>query len=131
MSGDDHKQPQFEAGDNPGMIIDAAARKRPRVRSSERDTGKGPAGLEFLADVPLNVSVVLAHTTMPLGEILALGTDSVVQLDKPSGDPVDIYVGNQRLGKGEVIVLQEKLRIRVIELTTPSVGSASESPEDE
>jgi flagellar motor switch protein FliN/FliY len=127
MTGEQHKPGHPETG----HIIDAAARKRPRVRSPEADRKRSPSGLEFLADVPLKVSIVLAHAVMPLGEILALGTDSVVQLDRPSGDPVDIYVGNQRLGKGEVIVLQEKLRIRILEISAPLIGSISESSEEE
>jgi len=98
-------------------IIDATAQRRPRVHEPEADRGKGVADIGSLTDVPLKVNVILAETTMPLREILALGTDSVVQLDKPSGDPVDIFIERQQLGRGEVIVLQEKLRIRVLEVT--------------
>ncbi len=131
----DHKEASAE-GKAPegGMIIDATAHRRPRVHGLELDNRKGEARLDFLADVPLKVNVVLADTTMPVGEILALGTDSIVQLDKPSGDPVDIYVENQKLGRGEVIVLQEKLRIRVVEITPPSMGAkekTSDKPEEQ
>ena len=76
--------------------------------------------LAFLADVPLRLNIVLGEVTMPLGEVIALETDSIVQLDKLSGEPIDIYVENQKLGKGEVIVLHEKLRVRLVEVTSPS-----------
>ena len=105
-----------------GTIIDATAQRRPRVHEPEPDRRKGAADISFLTDVRLKVNVILAEVTMPLGEILALRTDSVVQLDKPSGDPIDIYIENQKLGKGEVVVLQEKLRIRVLEITPVSSG---------
>lgn len=128
--GKDRKETSAEEkAPEAGMIIDATAHRRPRVHGLELDQGKGTEGLDFLANVPLKVNVVLADTTMPVGEILALGTDSIVQLDKPSGDPVDIYVENQKLGRGEVIVLQEKLRIRLLEITPPSSGARAKTPD--
>lgn len=128
--GKDHKEtPVEEEAPGASMIIDATAHRRPRVHGLELDHNKGTVRLDFLADVPLKVNVVLAETSMPLGEILALGTDSIVQLDKPSGDPVDIYVENQMLGRGEVIVLQEKLRIRLIEITPPSLSAEGKTPD--
>ncbi len=119
----ENREPEHHAPVGDGIIIDAAAHGSSRVHEPRADQQKEPASIEFLADTPLKINVVLAETSVPLGEVLALGTDSVVQLNKPSGDPVDIYVGNQRLGKGEVLVLQEKLRIRVLEITPPSGNS--------
>lgn len=101
------------------VVIDAASARKSRLRKTTApDAAEGSPGIEFLSNVPLKVSIILAETKMPVRELLALGTDSVVQLDKLSGDPVDIYVENQKLGKGEVIVLQEKLRIRVLEIAS-------------
>ena len=115
-----------------GVIIDATSHRKSRLHQAEVEQDKGPADFDFLADVPLRVNVVLAGATLQVGEILTLGVDSVVQLDKPAGDPVDIYVENQKLGRGEVMVIQEKLRIRVLEITPPFSGSgepSSEQPE--
>jgi flagellar motor switch protein FliN/FliY len=79
--------------------------------------------------------MVLGKATMSLGEVIALETDSIVQLDKPSGDPVDIYVEDQRLGSGEVLVLHEKIRIRLLEVSSPSAEEQEEpearEPEEE
>lgn len=108
--------------ENSGTIIDAASSRRLRLHKTDGESAsQTPVDLAFLADVPLNMSIVLAETKMPVRELLALSTDSVVQLDKLSGDPVDIYVEDQKLGKGEVIVLQEKLRIRILEIAPPGV----------
>jgi flagellar motor switch protein FliN len=108
--------------ENSGAIIDAASSRRLRLHKADgENTSQTPVDLAFLADVPLKISIVLAETKMPVRELLALATDSVVQLNKLSGDPIDIYVEDQKLGKGEVIVLQEKLRIRVLEITQPGV----------
>jgi len=126
-SKDGEKTRQGRTVKEPQTIIDAASSRKTRLRKSEY---KGaPLEIEFLSDVSLRISVVLAETKMPVRELLALGTDSVVQLNKLSGDPVDIYVENQKLGKGEVIVLQEKLRIRLLEITPPAFNYNSSETE--
>jgi flagellar motor switch protein FliN len=101
-------------------IIDASARTRPRIHRSDESGPEEAEELSFLSDVPLKLNVLIGDAAMTLGELMALDSDSTVQLDKPSGEPVDIYIENQKLGKGEVIVLHEKLRIRVLEITSPS-----------
>ncbi len=112
-----------------GVIIDATSHRKSRLHQPDAEQDKGPADFDFLADVPLRVNVVLAGATLQVGEILTLGVDSVVQLDKPSGDPVDIYVENQKLGRGEVMVIQEKLRIRVLEIMAPFSGPGQSTSE--
>ena len=115
-------------------VIDASARTRPRIHSFDETGPEKAEELTFLADVPLKLNVLIGDASMTLGELMALESDSVVQLDKPSGEPVDIYVENQKLGKGEVIVLHEKLRIRVLEITSPSPeqgGIKAQAPEEE
>ena len=109
-----------------GVIIDATSHRRSRLHQPEAEQEKASVNVDFLADVPLRVNVVLAGAALQVGEILTLGVDSVVQLDKPSGDPVDIYVENQKLGRGEVMVIQEKLRVRVLEITPPTSARPSE-----
>ena len=119
-AADYKSDPSGERIPDDAEIIDASARTRPRVHTSEAEKSKAIGELSFLGDIPLRLNMVLGEATMPLGEIIALETDSIVQLDKPSGEPIDIYVENQKLGTGEVIVLHEKLRIRVLEVTSPS-----------
>ena len=119
--------PGEERPSDTGVIIDATGHGRPHVRDPEPDRQKGGADLAFLKEIPLAINVVLAETTIPLGEVLALETDSILQLDRASGDPVDIYVENQKLGRGEVMVLHEKLRIRILEVTPPR---GAEKPDD-
>jgi len=112
-----------------GVIIDATARRQPRVHEPEPDRRQDPEDLDFLNEIPLRLNVVLADTTIPLGDILTLDKDSIVPLDKLSGDPIDIYVENQKLGRGEVIVVHEKLRIRILEITSPF--AEQRKPEDQ
>lgn len=101
-------------------VIDASSQRRARLQKIKTAEQKNAVGVKFLEDIPLELNVILAEATMAIKDIIALETDSIVQLDKVSGDPVDIYLEDQELGKGEVIVLHEKLRIRVTEISPES-----------
>ena len=113
--------PGGETPEQGGEVIDTAARTRPRIHSAAAAEPEIEIeDLTFLSDISLKLNMVLGEATMSLGEVIALEGDSIVQLNKPSGDPVDIFVENQKLGTGEVIVLHEKLRVRLLEVTSPS-----------
>jgi len=117
--GDSKDRSDTQKARDAGAIIDAAAHRRPRVHGVEGAHMEETAELDFLSDIPFHVTAILGETTISLGEVVALETGSVVQLDKLSGDPIDIYVENQKLGTGEVVVLHEKIRIRLLEITPP------------
>ncbi|MEW6219236.1 MAG: flagellar motor switch protein FliN [Thermodesulfobacteriota bacterium] len=76
----------------------------------------GTQNLEFLLDVPLEVTVELGRSTMIVNRLLQLTQGSVVELDKAAGEPVDIYVNGKMMGKGEVIVLNERFGVRITEI---------------
>ena len=76
----------------------------------------GSQNLDFLLDIPLDVSVELGRTHMIINKMLQLTQGSVVELDKAAGEPVDIFVNNKLLGKGEVIVVNERFGIRITEI---------------
>ncbi|MDH4320367.1 MAG: flagellar motor switch protein FliN [Desulfobulbaceae bacterium] len=82
-------------------------------------TGPGQSGsqnLDFLLDVPLEVTVELGRTHMIINNMLQLTQGSVVELDKAAGEPVEIFVNNKLLGKGEVIVVNERFGVRITEI---------------
>jgi len=72
--------------------------------------------LEFLLDIPLSVTVELGRTKMLINNMLQLTQGSVVELSKSAGEPVEIYVNNKLLGKGEVIVVNDRFGIRITEI---------------
>jgi flagellar motor switch protein FliN/FliY len=76
-----------------------------------------PAGLDLLSDVNLDVKVELGRTRMFVEDILRLGGGSVVELDKLAGDPVDIYVNDRHVARGEVLVLNDNFCVRINEIT--------------
>ena len=83
----------------------------------ERDTESGnSAGIGMLGDVDLDVRIELGRTRMLVEDVLKLNPESVVELDKAAGDPVDIYVNGRHVARGEVLVLNENFCVRVSEI---------------
>lgn len=69
--------------------------------------------LDLLMDVPLDFSVVLGSSRKSIKDILTLGVGSVVELDKLTDEPLDIYVNSKLIAKGEVVVINENFGIRI------------------
>ena len=72
--------------------------------------------LEALYDVPVQVSVVLGGTTMPLSSILKLGKGAVIELERNVGEPIDVYVNNKKVAKGEIVIVDEKIGVTLTEV---------------
>lgn len=75
-----------------------------------------PDGLDLLSDVNLNVKIELGRTRMLVEDVLRLNAGSVVELDKLAGDPVDIYVNDRPVARGEVLVLNDNFCVRISEI---------------
>jgi flagellar motor switch protein FliN/FliY len=75
-----------------------------------------PNGMDLLADVNLNVKIELGRTRMLVEDVLRLGEGSVVELDKLAGDPVDVYVNERPVARGEVLVLNDNFCVRINEI---------------
>jgi flagellar motor switch protein FliN/FliY len=74
--------------------------------------------IDLLKDVDLNVKIELGRTKMLIEDVLRLAEGSVVELDKLAGDPVDVYVNDQLVARGEVLVLNDNFCVRVNEIVT-------------
>ena len=72
-----------------------------------------PANLEVLLDVPVRLTVELGSCQMPMREVLQLAAGSVVQLDKLAEAPVDLYVNQKKIAQGEVVVIEDRLGLRL------------------
>ena len=72
--------------------------------------------LEALYDVPVQVSAVLGGTTMPLSSILKLGKGAVIELERTVGEPIDVYVNNKKVAKGEIVIVDEKIGVTLTEV---------------
>lgn len=73
-------------------------------------------GLEFLSDVDVRLSVELGRTDMKLRDVLALGEDSVVMLDRLTDELLDVLVNGKPIAKGEVVVQGARFGLRIVSM---------------
>jgi len=86
------------------------------IKNTER---KGPSvDLDFILDIPLTVTVELGRGKMLIGELLQLGQGSVVELTKLAGEPMDIFVNDRLIARGEVVVVNEKFGVRLTDVVS-------------
>jgi flagellar motor switch protein FliN len=72
--------------------------------------------LDLLLDIPLEIVVELGRTKKKISEVLELTSGSIVELEKMAGEPVDVYVNNKLIAKGEVVVIEEHFGVRIKEI---------------
>jgi len=89
------------------------------------------SGLDLLHDVELHVKIELGRTQMLVEDVLRLAEGSVVELDKLAGDPVDVYVNERLVAKGEVLVLNDNFCVRVSEIVGDVETQAAEDEKQE
>jgi flagellar motor switch protein FliN/FliY len=116
--------PVVVGGHRPNVPLDAAA----EFKLPDLDDASQPAdlsGIDLLDDVELNVTIELGRTEMYIEDVLGLGVGAVVELNKLAGDPVDIFVNEQLIARGEVLVLNDNFCVRINDILSP-VEDASE-----
>ena len=83
------------------------------------DSKRFELNFESLRDIPVDISVEIGRTKMTIGELLSLAKGSTLELNKIAGESVDIYVNEKLLGKGDIVVVNERLGVRINEIVTP------------
>ena len=78
-----------------------------------------PQNIDFLLDIPLQITVELGKAKITIGELLKLGQGSVVELDKLTNQPLEIFVNKRLMAQGEVVVVNEKFGIRLTNIISP------------
>lgn len=80
---------------------------------------KSASNLSMVMDIPVNLSLELGHTRMSVRDLLQLTQGSVVKLDRPGGDPLDILVNGCLVARGEVVVINERFGVRITDIASP------------
>jgi len=75
--------------------------------------------LEFILDIPLEVSVEIGRSKMIINDLLKLSQGSIIELDKMAGEPVEIFVNGKLMARGEVVVVNERFGVRLTEIVSP------------
>ena len=104
---DSDKSTRASAGDADRPSRDAAA-------------GDGSVNMDFVLDIPLEVTVELGRTKMLINDLLKLGQGSVIELDRLAGEPLDVLVNGTLIAHGEVVVVNEKFGIRLTDVISPA-----------
>ena len=92
-----------------------ASEPKPPVSSA----GQESVNMEFVLDIPLEVTVELGRTKMLINDLLKLGQGSVIELAKLAGESLDILANQKAIARGEVVVVNEKYGIRLTEVISP------------
>src|SRR5438132_14255553 len=94
--------------------LDAEPMQLPGFQQVMRDAQV--SSIDLLRDVDLNVKIELGRSRMLVEDVLKLGEGSVVELDKLAGDPVDVFVNERLVARGEVLVLNDNFCVRINEI---------------
>ncbi|WP_035383672.1 flagellar motor switch protein FliN [Ferriphaselus sp. R-1] len=90
----------------------------------EFSSGSGSAAsrndLDMILDIPVQLTVELGRTKMPIKNLLQLAQGSVVELSGLAGEPLDVLINGFLIAQGEVVVVNDKLGIRLTDIITPS-----------
>ena len=75
-----------------------------------------PKNIDFILDIPMQVTVQVGSTKLVIRELLQLGQGSVIELEKLAGEPMEVLVNNKLVARGEVVVVNEKFGIRLTDV---------------
>lgn len=121
---EEEQAPQSFSEDNVSVQETAAGEQVKDVELGQLVEQAEPQGgsktsLELIMDVDVPVSVELGRTEMPIGQILALGPGAIIELNKMASDPVDLFVNNTLIARGEVVVVDENFGMRITTVIDP------------
>jgi len=88
--------------------------------SGSSTSGATHNDLDFILDIPVQLTVELGRTKIAIKNLLQLAQGSVVELDGMAGEPMDVLVNGCLIAQGEVVVVNDKFGIRLTDIITPS-----------
>jgi len=97
----------------------AATKEQLMSMEQERLRKDSIRDMDFILDIPLEVSVELGRTKMLINDLLQLGQGSVIELSKLAGEPLEILVNRKLVARGEVVVVNEKFGVRLTDVISP------------
>jgi len=92
----------------------------PQENRSPESSVSTSTNLDFILDIPMEVSVELGRSKMLISDLLQLGQGSVIELTKLAGEPLEVLVNQKLIARGEVVVVNEKFGIRLTDIISPT-----------
>ena len=118
MAASAHVQPQVFGQLNADGAVSAPGSRA--AATAAAGTAALPNDIEMILDIPVNLTVELGRTRIPIKQILQLAQGSVIELDGLAGEPMDVLINGCLIAQGEVVVVNEKFGIRLTDIITPS-----------
>jgi flagellar motor switch protein FliN/FliY len=98
----------------------AAQKKDGPLHMSNKSASQQSADIEFILDIPLEITAELGRTEIQISELLKLGQGSVIEFTKLAGETLDVLANQKLIARGEVVVVNEKYGIRLTEIAPPT-----------
>ncbi len=86
------------------------------IRINPRFSSGAEMDLDSIESVPVEVTVVLGETTISVDELLKMGKGAIIELDKKVGEPVELYVNERCVARGEIVIVDNKIGITMTEI---------------
>ena len=113
------------------MVDENGTTEEESEESIEETEEQGARELDFILDIPLELSVELGKTKMLVNDLLQLGQGSIIELNKLAGEPLEVYINRKLIARGEVVVVNEKFGVRLTDVITPIDRVKSLAAEDQ
>ncbi len=116
------EQSATTASAEPPPVVNAATVQK-QLFEKFSPSGTNPTAthdIDMILDIPVQLTVELGRTRIPIKQILQLAQGSVVELDGLAGEPMDVLVNGCLIAQGEVVVVNDKFGIRLTDIVTPS-----------
>ena len=110
------QQPDQTSGDS----VDVQEARLPEVTGGAIGVGSGQ--IDILLETLMPVQVQLAQTDLRVQELLQLSVGSVLKLDKRAGEPVDLFLRGVRFATGQLVVIEDRLGVRINKILSPGPG---------
>ncbi len=124
VAGDENQEQLKPDGDETLANVDAAPPPDLNDSSESIDTETQAAtessiNMDFILDIPIEVTVELGRSKMLVNELLQLGQGSVIELSKLAGETLEILANQKLIARGEVVVVNDKYGVRLTEVISP------------
>ena len=116
------EDPQQQIDQASGDSVDVQEAQFPEVDDQSVVEGEGSGQIDILLDTLMPVHVQLAQTDLCVRELLQLSVGSVLKLDKRVGEPVDVFLRGVRFATGQLVVIEDRLGVRLSKILSPGSG---------
>lgn len=123
-SAGEQKEQQQQSGGDQGLNLDEMEGDLGTEEPEQEYAYGEPMAKDVNAiyDIPVQISAVLGRSSMQVSQLLKLGRGALVELDRKVGEPIDIYVNNRLVARGEVCVVEDKLGVTMTEIIKSDQG---------